>query len=211
MVSVKTGSEFELQSGIGQTLWPDEWHIAGSGPGFVDLAIPGPPRPASAIYMIKFRTKIFMNSTTFSVSVSNSKRPGTIQVASDGDATSFLTSQSLVVVGDLDDTSILSNVQLSPRIITPNEDGINDLANLRFSIFRLNGSVNFSVATYDLSGRIIRDLSFERSSASGDHVVVWDGLDSQGQLVAPGTYILRLEFSVDVGQESVSLPVSVIY
>lgn len=62
-----------------------------------------------------------------------------------------------------------------------------------------DGSVRFAaevpsgpsrrVAVYDLRGRRIRDWLLP----AGQHVLLWDGLDSGGRRAAAGTYLLRME------------------
>ncbi len=101
---------------------------------------------------------------------------------------------------------------MSPPIFTPNGDGINDAARIEFSVFRLDGAARFSVRIHDLAGRVVRDLSFDRMNASGDHALEWDGRDLSGKLVAPGAYVLRVEFSADVdGELGFLAPVRVAY
>ncbi len=52
---------------------------------------------------------------------------------------------------------------------------------------------------YDLSGRLVRDLSPEGPQSAGVHRVPWHGLDDEGRQVASGVYFYRLE----VGGQSV--------
>jgi len=48
-----------------------------------------------------------------------------------------------------------------------------------------------SFTVYDVSGRLVRALTFSTESATRISAV-WDRLDSSGRQVAPGTYFLRL-------------------
>ena len=86
-----------------------------------------------------------------------------------------------------------------PRSSPPTDDGINDQAEIRFTIYRLIRERRIEVGIYDLSGRQVRELSLRRENPSGDHAVVWDGRDDAGALVRPGTYLVRVSFSADVG------------
>ena len=108
-------------------------------------------------------------------------------------------SQSLVVVADLRPTSLLADPQLTPRVFTPNGDGINERTELSFSVFRMQGPGAFDAGVYDLAGRRVRDLAFVRPRASGEHLIPWDGRDDRGELLEPGLYLVRVGFSVDTG------------
>ncbi len=212
LISVRSGSEAALRFGAGQNLWPGSWSVLDEGPGYIDLQLPQINRRGSAIYALTFRTRVFLNSTTFFVELSNSTRPGMMQVASDGDVSNLASSQSMVVVTDLLNAPLLDALRVTPEIFTPNGDGINDAARIEFSVFRLDGAARFNVRIHDLAGRVVRDLSVDRRNASGDHALEWDGRDLSGKLVAPGAYVLRVEFSADVdGELGFLAPVRVAY
>lgn len=212
LVSVRSGSATALRFGAGQTLWPGAWSLAGEGPGYVELDLPGIARRGSQIYAITFKTRVFLNSTTFSVELSNTTRPGMVQVASDGDVSDLAGSQSMVVVTDLLKAPLLDSLRVEPEVFTPNGDGINDQTQIRFSVFRIDEAALFSVRIHDLAGRAVRDLSFLRSGASGDHFLEWDGKDDAGVSVSPGTYVLRVEFTADAGGAlGYIVPVRVVY
>ena len=199
LVSVQRGNDLALRLGTGTALWPGELELLQPEPGVIELAFPAVVRGGETVYAIRFRTRIFLNSTVFSLSLANSLRPGVTQVASAGDVGTAAPSQSLVVVADLRQTSLLVDSKVAPRIFTPNGDGINDETALSFSVFRLEGSSNFAVGVYDLAGRRVRDLSFTRQRASGEHRLIWDGRDDRGLLMEPGVYLLRVGFSTDAG------------
>jgi len=63
----------------------------------------------------------------------------------------------------------------------------------------LPAGAEFSVAIYDASGRLVRNLYSGKSAFSGPHEVIWNGEDDSGAKVAAGTYFARI--SVD-GVES---------
>jgi hypothetical protein len=211
-VSVDAGSEAELRFGGAEALWPGSLQVLEQGRGFIELGFPQVVRGRAPIYAIKFRTRIFLNSTTFFVELSNSARSGVVQVASDGDVSALAGSQSMVVVTDLLRAPLLGDLRVEPRVFTPNGDGINDEAQLLFSVFRLEGEAAFSVRAYDLSGRSLRDLSFVRPHASGAHSLAWDGRDDEGRLVAPGVYLLRVDFAADADEDlGFTVPVHVVY
>jgi hypothetical protein len=51
-----------------------------------------------------------------------------------------------------------------------------------------------SLRIYDMTGREVRTLIAPAEYAAGQHAVIWDGKDNNGQAVASGQYIYRLEF-----------------
>ncbi|PKN02122.1 MAG: hypothetical protein CVU77_01495 [Elusimicrobia bacterium HGW-Elusimicrobia-1] len=78
-----------------------------------------------------------------------------------------------------------------PRIITPNNDGINDRAMFRFA--NPQGR-SITLKIYDINSVLVRDIG-ETTAASdtpGEHIF-WDGLDDNNRIVAPGVYVYQLE------------------
>lgn len=103
----------------------------------------------------------------------------------------------MVVVADLEDRRLLDDVELSTRVLTPNGDDINDTVTLRLTVFALEGKKRLHAGVFDLSGRTVRDLSFDVDNPSGQHDVVWDGRDRSGRLVPPGSYLFRVRLDTD--------------
>ena len=109
----------------------------------------------------------------------------------------MVSSQTLVVVSDLEETQLLRDVRVEPRAFTPNGDGINDRARIELSIYHVEGEKLVDVSLFDLSGRRVRDLSARRLRPSGEHAFLWDGRNEDGILVPPGIYAVRVRFSTD--------------
>ena len=103
--------------------------------------------------------------------------PGLTQQVSSGDASSLVSSQSLVVVSDLGNTGLLRSVRITPSIITPNSDGINESTQIKISIFHVEGNKKLNVVVCDIAGAIVRDLSAFRDRVSGELTIDWDGRD----------------------------------
>jgi hypothetical protein len=59
-------------------------------------------------------------------------------------------------------------------------------------IFNLDKSSTLTLSVYNLQGRHIRKLC-EGNFSSGKHTIIWDGKDQNGDPLAPGLYIYRLE------------------
>ena len=199
LVSFRQGSEAQLRVGTGQELWPGPLELARLEDGSVELAFPAPVTGGRLLYEARFRTRVFLSGTTFGAELKRATRPEIVQAVSEGDAGSLAASQSLVVVADVENFPLLDRVRLQPQVFTPNGDGLNDQAEIRFTIYRLIRERRIDVGIYDLSGRKVRELSLRRENPSGDHAVVWDGRDDVGALVRPGTYLVRVAFAADVG------------
>lgn len=88
-----------------------------------------------------------------------------------------------------------------PRIISPNNDGINDRV---FFLFENPSQAKTSGAIYDPLSARVTDLK-TTDLFGGDTVLYWDGTDDAGAAVSGGYYIYKL----DVGDRSFSGTVAV--
>ena len=199
LLSLREGSEAQLRAGTGRELWPGPLELARLEDGSVELTFPAPVTRGRSLYEARFRTRIFLSGTVFGAELRRTTRPEIVQAISEGDAGSLAASQSLVVVADVENFPLLDRVRSLPQVFTPNGDGINDQAEIHFTIYRLIRARRIEVGIYDLSGRKVRALSLRRENPSGDHSVIWDGRDDAGALVRPGTYLVRVAFAADVG------------
>lgn len=148
---------------------------------------------------IWFHTSILTYSTNFSSSASLSTEPlaaqavtsGDAAILGEGDAADF--SGTTVLSPQVQRGDLLARVELAPNPFTPNGDGVNDQAVLRYSLLSLSLARPVDIAVYDLAGRLVRVL-YEGAEANGRYEdKTWDGRDGQGRLVAPGIYLVRIE------------------
>jgi hypothetical protein len=65
----------------------------------------------------------------------------------------------------------------------------NPVTSLKFRVAR-SGRVRIEVL--DLAGRVVRRL-VDQNFAAGPHEVTWDGRNDQGQAVASGVYLARMQ------------------
>ena len=99
--------------------------------------------------------------------------------------------------------SLIRGVDVS-SLLTPNGDGINDEASIRFVLAKVEAG-RAEVSIHDLSGRQVRRLD---DGGSGHD---WDGRDDNGQLLPPGTYICKIALAADVGEETAHRIISLAY
>ncbi|WP_025764875.1 lamin tail domain-containing protein [Dyadobacter tibetensis] len=84
----------------------------------------------------------------------------------------------------------LDLVVVEPEGFSPNGDGIDDIALVRFSFTRPGHFANVSI--FNQNGRLIKILA-SNLSVGGQDTLVWDGTDQQGNLVAGGYYFIVSE------------------
>ena len=202
LLSVSKGTDEALRFGVGETLWPGMLKHTMLEDGTVELRFPEPVFEGDQIFELRFKTKVFVQSTSFVVELESKSRPGRIQQVSPGDASSLVPSQSLVAVSDLGEKGLLRSVRVTPSIITPNGDGSNEFTQIQLSIYHVEGTKKLDVVVYDLSGARMRDLTATRNRLSGELRVDWDGRDDTGRMVRPGIYAIRVEFNADADVEN---------
>jgi hypothetical protein len=101
-------------------------------------------------------------------------------------------------------------LHLSPRVFSPNGDGINDGVRIDAELLNLVGTVPVRVELFDLSGRSLGPV-VEEASASGRFSGLWDGRDGSGRAMVPGLYIVRLSVEADKGADVRQRVVSLVY
>ncbi len=104
---------------------------------------------------------------------------------------------------------VVARVNIEPNPFTPNGDGINDAATITYDILRVVESVPVVVEVYDLSGRVVRHWTNERSV--GSFTEAWDGTNGDDNLVPPGLYLIKLTGDTDNGDFVSTRVVSVVY
>ena len=126
------------------------------------------------------------------------------------------TPTSLHVVAFAERGELLSDLQIRPPVVTPNDDGINEEAVLDFAVFLANLDNAVEISIYDLSGRLVRTIREQRSSSAGRYTIPWNGRDDDSELVPPGLYtvLVRVDastYGANVSRKSLLSTVAVSY
>ena len=99
---------------------------------------------------------------------------------------------------------LFRNLTVTPRVFTPNGDGVNDELRLDFTVMLVRGSTGVAAEIFDLTGRRVRLLEERRAVGAGSYSIAWDGRDEAGELVPPGVYAVRLKLGVDIEHTGVA-------
>lgn len=158
---------------------------------------------------LHFESAVFLQGTRFDLFLGDSRSDEEVRQRVDpGDASDEIDSNSnavsLPVTRDL-----LDNMEISPALITPNGDGVNDRLELSLSLINVLDPRPVRVRYYDLAGRMV--YQDERAGTAGQQKFVWDGRDGSGQLVPPGLYMVEVEVEGDAGDRSRRRMVPVAY
>ena len=161
---------------------------------------------------IDFTAEVFQVGTTFAGRVFDSTRPYEVrQRVIPGDADVDTDSNTLTVeLADL--AHGIGALRVSPAAFTPNADGVNDVLHVEYDLVNVAGGVPVALEVYDLSGRRMAQIPVAAGSSGRYSDVRWDGRASAGgDLVPPGSYLLRLEVRSDASTESAVSLVRVVY
>ena len=148
---------------------------------------------AGELVRVRFMASVLLNGTTIDAAIRDSAFPETWQQVDPGDATELRPGTALSISVPLSNR-VIQGVQIGPNPFTPNGDGINDQATVRFALGNLNVAREIGIDIFDLSGRQVWSNS---RLGFGQQEFTWDGRDSQGSAVSPGIYICTINANVD--------------
>ncbi|MEW6749453.1 MAG: FlgD immunoglobulin-like domain containing protein [Candidatus Latescibacterota bacterium] len=134
---------------------------------------------------------------------------GLPQLTAPGDASPELETDGLqvrVTVG----SGVLSALEVSPAVLTPNGDGVNDRAAITCTVLHLLEPSPMQVGVFDLSGRRMRRLDVG-PVRNGRTRTQWDGRDEDGVLAMPGIYLVAVEVDADRRTEARVAQLAVAY
>lgn len=158
---------------------------------------------------VEFDARVFVYGTTFSGSVTDTSVDEVAQAVTPGDAVAELLNDGLSVRTSLQG-DLLGSVAATPNPFSPNGDGVNDRVEISYTLQRLTDVVPLRAEIYNLAGQRVRQLR-GGPGTSAFYQLVWDGRDEQGQLAAPGLYIVRIVVEADSGSEEKIKQIGLVY
>ena len=204
-------------SGLDDSSVEEGFQIVSVSPSGFSMRLPH-VREDNTVVLIRFRTGVLTYSTIFTATAQLSTDTGALQAIIPGDATLLgegddadLSGTTVLSSSVLDRTQLFDRVIINPNPFSPNGDGINDVAGLRYNLLSLSIARPVEIKVYDLSGRQIRVIH-DGPEANGQYVDKdWDGRDEQGELVPPGLYVVRIAVDGDAKDEELSRIIGVVY
>ena len=169
------------------------------------------PTDSGAVLEVVFKAPVLREvGTFFDGRVFDSAKPHEVrQQIEPGNAADEAESEQLSVRTSVG-RSLLFTPRAFPRIFTPNNDAINEILTISYTLLRVTAPVPVSVAIYDLSGALIKQV-YAGDDSVGEYARFWDGTDGFNRRVAPGIYLYRLAVDLYTGTEVSSGIVSVVY
>ncbi len=166
----------------------------------------GLPRAISAdSVQVSFTTRVLHNATLFSLDLGSSSHPDLWQSVEP-----ITRRANIVMLPDLTGTTqLIDDLSISPPVLSPNGDGINDSVVIRFVAFKVRQRTP-RVRIFDLAGRPIAQLAPPTIDGVA-HVFTWNGLTTQDDLVPPGTYLCHINLGADAGDDTALRTIAVAY
>jgi hypothetical protein len=167
------------------------------------------PLRSSKLIEVRFRLPV-SNDFLFESFLGNAQRvSGYFQRVDAGNASDEVESEEIKVSVSIA-REVINRLRITPRMITPNGDGVNDVMHITFLILKVMEPRWMSIVLYDLNGLKIRTLEGQPITLD-NFSYAWDGKGDSGEVVAPGVYIFHLDVATDQGKETVNCLVSVTY
>ena len=153
---------------------------------------------------VDMRVQISQNPTIFSAFVGQQEQPELWQEIAATGRVPRATQVFLPAVP----TELINDVEVYPRVVTPNGDRVGDQGEIRMRI--LNVEVEPEVGVYAIDGTRIALLEGELSP-DGRLVYTWNGRGKSGEVVAPGLYLYRIDLDTQKNEQQVVRSVGLAY
>ena len=192
LVEIAVGSDADFRAGSPTVFAPSQLRRVATGTDSLVLQLPRMLRDGIERVEVRFHSTMYGHIAAFDAAIRASDSQGSWQLVDIGDTIDDIPSESNIVTS-IEDNRVLSPLTIEPVVLTPNGDGINDIAVVRFDVSRATGPKQVTFDIHDLSGHRLRQLSQSRLDSRGSYEIAWDGRDDAGRLVPPGTYLVRVE------------------
>ncbi|NKB67409.1 MAG: hypothetical protein GKR89_10140 [Candidatus Latescibacteria bacterium] len=144
---------------------------------------------------LAFRSSLLNFTTPFLGEIFSLNSDNLPQSVEPGDAGPQVGSDDIRVFAAAQKLDVLAQFEATNSVLTPNGDGRNDAVAFDMTILGVEGAA-VEVGVYDLGGRQLRRL-VEENRGRGVYNDLWDGRDGAGNLVPPGTYMVRALVAAD--------------
>lgn len=153
------------------------------------------PQDTQKLLEVVFEVKVVRYGTQFSGRLFDQARDEVRQLVDPGDATHAYSGSGVSVITPFSD-QIISAVKVTPAVLTPNGDGVNDAALISYALLNVTQAAKASLILYDLSGRQVHQVQ-GGALESGSYQWSWDGRADDGSPVPPGNYLYRILVKAD--------------
>ena len=147
---------------------------------------------------------ILENPYLFNGFVGHTDEPGLWQLVDESER--FAVTVFLPDIAEAND--LIDDLTISPRVVTPNGDGVGDQAVIRFAVFKTETPAE--VRIYSMAGELVGEVA-GGTGADGMQEYTWPGTDLAGTRVAPGIYLCRVRLDAQVNEEIVARVINVAY
>ncbi|MCC7265443.1 MAG: hypothetical protein IT369_23305 [Candidatus Latescibacteria bacterium] len=196
LLEVRTGTATAFHNGQATSFMPAALQVMATPADTLWFRLPAKVGKGTELVEVRFRATLYGNSASFRGLVQDSAAPGLWQRVDAADPTDLVDSQTTTVVA-LEGVEVIQNFRVGSRVVTPNGDGVNDELVFSFDVVRVNAERPVSAAIYDLSGRLVNQISEVRPDPRGAYTLRWTGDDQGGRRVPPGIYLARIGVAAD--------------
>ena len=160
---------------------------------------------------VVFAAEVFDFAWTFDGEVLDSQSQSLPQPVQGGDVGDDIATSTLrVLASSTTQAEKIRDLRLSTAVITPNDDGVNDLLEIEYTLLGLPRTVASRLNIHALDGRKVATLA-AGSQKSGLQRIRWDGRDASGALLPTGLYLLGLEVEGEAAVIKRLIPVGLAY
>ncbi|MCY3792278.1 MAG: gliding motility-associated C-terminal domain-containing protein, partial [Gemmatimonadetes bacterium] len=172
-----------------------------TGPDSLWVQLPRPVEQGQGVVSLRFSGALYLVSNAFEVQVGQGQGADQVWQRVDNGVNA---GRGLTVFTPFT-KAVLGEVAASSNPFTPNGDGINDVVELVFPVFQVQGAKALVLEVYGLDGQSVQRIEQAVATAAGVQRMTWDGRDRQGRLLPPGLYVCRVGVEVDAeGEQTTS-------
>ncbi len=167
------------------------------------VSLPEPIRDDSV--RVSFTARLVRNATVFGLDLGSSAQPDLWQSVEPAERRANIVMLPALTAA----TRLIDDLAITPPVLTPNGDGINDQVHIRFVAFKIEDRTP-RAQVFDLAGRMVATLPAPTIDGAA-HTFTWSGRNAAGHAVRPGAYLLHLDLGADAGEDTVLRSIAVAY